>query len=276
MLERARDGDDTDEMIVAAYIGLSKLQWFEMNAEMTGQLAEEALAAAKQINNAALKGDLHDALARAYISIADTERALGHAQTAYLYWMPQDDPVELGRIAFTLAIAYRNASLKYHAPGGLTLADFFLELAGQRVAGSEYASQYALMAYERGSLCHQRGEYEAAVQWYGDALDEARRLGRRPVVAVSQHGLGIAQTELGEFEQARDNLKEALGHWRGLEKEFEQASVLQALGHLENQSGDKLAAKRHLLRARQMCGRLPSNRQLEILQQLINDTLDEL
>lgn len=275
MLARAQDGD-TDEMIVAAYIGLSKLQWFEVNAEMTTHLAEQALAAAKGVTDTALKGDLHDALARAYISVADTKRAIGHAQTAILYWMPQDDPAELGRVAFTLAIAYRNAALKHNAPAGLMQADFFLEFAGERVAGSEYAWQYALLAYERGSLCHQRGDYEAAVQWYGNAFDEARQLNRLPIMAISQHGLGLALTELGNFEEARARLKAAFAHWQELGKHFEQASVMQALGHLENLAGDKRAARLHLLRARKMCSRLPPNQQRDILGRLIDDTLDEL
>lgn len=274
-LERAEAGN-FDEMTVAAYAGLLKLQWFDLRHSVTQQVVNHALAVVKRVSDLRLKGELYDALAFAYARIGETQRALGYGQMAYVFWDVVQDNGGIGRTAFTLAEVYRYAARYEDSDICLERALEFLEIARSNMAKTQHVWQHALIAYTQASIYFQRGQWNEAESWYRIALDEAVNMNRPQYVVVARHGLGLTQAKLGQFDNARDNLHLALEFWRGSNNIFEEADLLYGLADLEVSAANIETARQHLVAALELCSRLANVKDVAFLQGELQLMLDSL
>jgi tetratricopeptide (TPR) repeat protein len=267
-LERARN-DHSPETVLSAYIGMIKLQQLRLDATFDDHFVHAVMALAQHVPGLALHAQLHQALGAAYVHFGETHKALGHGQTAYGLWHRLANNVEMARTSIVLADACRIAQRPNQA-------ERFLRLASSLFARTDYAPSYCLTAYEEGILYLQSGDHEAARQWLTIALEEARVLDRPHYVAMSQHSLAIAQIELHMFLEAETNLHDALAMWERLENWFNQANIYQALGYLEGQRGNTLQAHRWLQQALELCPRIPETPFRDMIETLIQETIDEI
>ncbi len=274
-LEFAKE-DEHDGMMVAAYTGLFRLQWFRNQDTFTPELVQVALKFAERISNTELRAGLHDALAYAYLRILDMSKALEHAQIAYLHQFRGGDASGIGQALFTLAVVYRNAAWYTDTPHLVNRAPLLLAGARAHMSKGKRAALHVLLAYEEGLQCFQSQVYPVAVEWLETALYEALDSGRLHYVAASRHALGLAQTELQRYADARRNLIAAAGVWAKMENTFERASALQALGYLEILDNRAQLARDYLTLAFEICEELPYSAQIEYLQTRIKQTLDEI
>jgi len=274
-LERANE-ERFPETLVAIYIGLFKMQWFDLRNPKTDEYVQDALSVAHEVDDLDLKANLHHELARAYIRMANMPNALAHAQTSYNYWQKLQNEIGIGRAAFTLAVVYRYSAFMEKMPDYLDTAEHFLNVAKERITPDEYAGQYTVLAYETGVLHLQRGNGQEALDWLGIALSKAVVLDVPHYIAISHHGIGLAQTHLRNYPEAREHLQTAIEMWKKMENSAEESSALQALGYLEGQAGHKQLARDYLNRALGVCETLSETPQRETLWKHIMDSIDEL
>ncbi|MEZ4667632.1 MAG: hypothetical protein R3E39_06905 [Anaerolineae bacterium] len=254
-LDRAKEGK-IDEMMLAAYTGLIKLQWFDLRQPLTKEIVQQALGVAQRLDDLGLRGDLYEALALANAHIGNIPIALEQGQMAYIYWNKLNNPEGLGRAAFTLAEVYRYAARDDNSTGYLQHALDILEIARSNMAETDYAWQYPMIAYVEGSIYFQLGMWNEAESAYEISLDEATRMNRVQSVVVARHGLGLVQTQKGNFEIARGNLLLARELWKKLNNMFEETNVLFALANLEVKVSNYEFARNYLLTALGNCDQL--------------------
>ncbi|HTQ94909.1 MAG TPA: tetratricopeptide repeat protein, partial [Streptosporangiaceae bacterium] len=68
----------------------------------------------------------------------------------------------------------------------------------------------AQVEYGMGTLARTRGDADAAVRYYTDAIEIFRELDARPEIARCQAGIGWIAVASGDFDRAADSLAEAL------------------------------------------------------------------
>jgi tetratricopeptide repeat protein len=244
-LERAEAGQ-IDDMKVAVYIGLFKLQWFNLKENITQTLVQQALDTANRIQDRALQADLFDSLAFAYTRLAETEIALGYGQTAFAYWKSVKNHSGIGRTAYTNAAIYMQVSQLKDNKRFLTQAISFLEIARDELALTNDKWQYPLLAYEQAAIYFQLEAFEEAASWFQQSLSEAEQTNSPHYVVIAQHGLGLAQSKLKQFSSARRLLLVALNHWNDLNNSYEKASVLAGLADLELRDNNQPRAKAYI------------------------------
>lgn len=267
-LERAQQGDE-QELRLAAYIGLIKLQSIYFDGKFQPDFIEQVKDLRRQVSDEFLRAAAHQILATAYSFMEDTRAALGEGQTAYARWRKLDNKHGMADTTLRLAVQYWRI-------GRLDLADLFLKRAQSYYLATESARQYGLSAYGEGLLAHRREEHNAAEQWFQQALREFQHLNRTYDIAMSHHSLGLAQTGLRKFAEARSNLEIAMQLWESLKNWHELASACQAMGYLEGQAGRQAEALAWLDKALAMCQRIPQMPNRERLERDIRETIREI
>jgi tetratricopeptide (TPR) repeat protein len=269
-LERAHV-DQPKAMMLAVYIGLIRIQYLNIiGGEPDPDLFVKALKLEREVDDLALKAGLHAALSLAYIKAAQTTAlAIGHGQTAYVYWYRLNNKLEMAKTAYLIAAAYRFA-------GQIDAAQQWLGRASALFEKTGYNRQYTILAYEQGSLYVQQKHFEVAEQWLNMALDEAIQIGSVDYEACAYHALGIAQTGLGQYATAENSLKRALAAWETVGDTYELANAYHAMGNLHRVQKDYAAAIDWFDRALIICEKIPQPVQRAFMEKHIRDTIDEI
>jgi tetratricopeptide (TPR) repeat protein len=106
---------------------------------------------------------------------------------------------------------------------------------GQMPEGSREASAYL---HQLGNVSLHRGDYDAALDWYGKSLAIDEQLGNRAGMAVSYHQLGMVADNHGDYDAALDwygkslAIEEQLGNRAGIASSYGQ------LGNVSYRRGD--------------------------------------
>ncbi len=274
-LERAETGQIND-MKVAVYTGLFKLQWFNFKQSLTRTLVQQALEAAHISADRGLQADLYIALAPAYAQMMETEMALGYGQTAFAYWMANTHYSGIGRSAYTLAAIYMHIGHIEDNKRFLDHAINYLDIARDALTHTDDKWQYPLLAYEQASIYFQLEDFEAAASWYQQSLSEAERMNSPQYVVIAQHGLGLAQTRLANYTSARHHLYLALKHWDGFKNSYEKANVLAALADLELRTSDYALARYYLDQGLQCVDEIQDQKRQEFMQEQFQEIADRL
>jgi tetratricopeptide (TPR) repeat protein len=271
-LIRAKEADALHVMM-DAYINLFRVQGLRRDERFQDDMVVEAVQLSEQLDDPVLQARLFHGIACAYLARGETMNALGYGQMAYAGWHKLGDDFGMAGTAFSLAIACRGRGL-------LKQAERYLGLAKDAYLRTNDPVQYALMAYEEGSLCRKAGDFVGAVQWRKLALREFNRLEpphfQLHHVALAHHALGNAYVELKEFDQGRESLRTALKLWEQLDNKYEQASTWITLGYLEGQKQNNRRARKYLKRARAVCQKVPEMNSRTYLEELIDQSFDEL
>ncbi len=274
-LERAEAGQ-IDDMKVAVYIGLFKLQWFNLKQNLTQTLVKQALDIAAQIENHALQAELFDALASAYARLSYTEIALGYGQTAFAYWTLVKSHSGMGRAAYTLSAIYMHIGQLKDDKRFLNQAISYLEIAHDELAHTDDMWQYPLLAYEQAAIYFQLEEFEEAASWFQQSLSEAERMNSPHYVVIAQHGLGLAQSKLSQFPTARRYLQLALNYWDDLKNSYEKANVLAGLADLELRAQNKAQAKSYVDEGLQCLEEIQDQKMRQFMKDQFQDIISEL
>ncbi|MBI1282654.1 MAG: tetratricopeptide repeat protein [Anaerolineaceae bacterium] len=242
VLERAETRDIND-LKVAVYIGLFKLQWFDLRLEITETLVQQALDTARLVEDRALQADLFNALAPIYARKTETEIALGYGQTAFAYWVSVNNYSGIGRTGYVLGGVYVYLNQLKGDRRFLRYAMTYLELAREALAHTDDVWQYPLLAYQQAVIYFQLGDYGSASSWYQQSLNEAESLNSPHYIVIAQHGFGLALSKLGQFSMARRYLRFALQYWEEVQNRYEQAAIYVGLADLELAAKDKKLAR---------------------------------
>jgi len=267
-IERAGEGH-LKEMMLAAYIGLIRMQSASMGDEYDPNLLARATALSLEIDDLGLKAFLHQSLSLAYIYRRETVDAIEHGQIAYVYWHYLGHELELAKTLYLLSAAYRFA-------WRLKRAEDLLQIAARSFENTAYNRQFAILAYEAGAQYVQSKDYDTAIQWLLIALREAVTIDVTHLIASSYHALGIAQTGLGYYEEAEANLKQAITKWEKLNNYYELANAHQAMGNLENKRRQPENALTWLQKALELGMHTPPSYQRTWLENHIRETIDEI
>ena len=274
-LDRSETGN-IDDMKVAVYTGLFKLDWFDLKQNLTQTLVQQALETAKLTEDRALQADFYDALAPAYARKMDTASALGYGQTALAYWKSVNNNSGIGRTAYTLAGVYIHISQIKDDKRFLNNAISYLELARDMLSRTDEVWQYALLSYQQAMIYFQLEDYESASSWFRQSLEEAQNTDSPQYVVVAQHGLGLALSKLGEFSEAREYLQAALKHWQQLQNDYEQANVFVGLADLELSAGNRDLAKFYVQDGLQCAMEIPDPKMRDFMKLQYEYILDRL
>ena len=274
-LERAEAGD-IDDMKVAVYIGLFKLQWFNLKENVTQTLVRQALEIASKIEDRSSEADLFDALASAYARLSDTEAALGFGQTAFAYWTTKKNHSGIGRTAYTMAAISMHIGQLRDDKRFLNQAMSYVEVANDELAHTDDLWQYALLAYEQAMIYYQLEKFEEAASWFQQSLSEAEGMNSPHYVVVAQHGLGLAQTKLKDFASARRYLHLALDYWEDVKNSYEKASVLAGLADLEVRAKCKEQAQAYIDEGLQHIEDIPDLKMRQFLTAQFQDIISQV
>lgn len=268
-IERASE-KQTDDVLLAAYMGLARLQAFHLNQNFDAGVLDKIAGLSRRVTDRNLRAMAHQMLAAGYNAIGEETEALGYAQTAYAYWHQQKHDLNIGQTAFVMAVIQR----KLRRFG---LAERYLMISQQAFARTTYSRQYGLSAYEEGVHNLKQGYHDTAEQWFSLSLKEFVALDSPYDVAMAHHALGLAQTALKQFNDARQHLRQAVEAWAQIHNQFELASACQALAYLEGVAGNPALALEWVDRASAECNQLPATIKKRLrLQQDIDETRREI
>jgi tetratricopeptide (TPR) repeat protein len=267
-LKRARDGEAKPAML-AASIGLIRLQALNLEDNFLGNLFSSALDLSYEVQDETLTAILHQALCLAYLTSRQESKALEYGQTAYGYWSGQKNTLEMAKTAFLLSSTYRSARQ-------FKLAATWLDLAAEHFEDTEYIRQHVLIAYERGVQYREQDNLDAAQQWLEITLQEAITINWVAYIALSHHMLGIIQGKLGQYEKSEVNLKQSLHYWQNLNDVYEFTAVHHAMGWLEIKRQNYPEARHWLNRGLDLCERIPNAFQRTYMERLIRETIQEI
>lgn len=262
-LRRAEESE-VMEMVMAAYIGLLEIQSLRHANDFMPGLVGNALKFSEQVSSLQLKAALHQVLAIIYTQRGEIRQALEHGQMAYAYWGKLDNKMEMDRMAYIMAHAYR-------VIWRIDLAERFLDL----MTHAQYARHDGLRFYLKGVIRLDCQDYRAALKFLSSALEKFVQLELPHHIASTYHALGLAQTGLRQYGEARLNLEIATRLWLELENTYEYGSALQALGYLEVCEGKKMDARNKLAQALDICKKLLKTPLRQELEELIWETIDE-
>lgn len=264
-------GEDAHSPLIALIgkIGQLKTHAF-FDRGYFNDLVGEILDLAREIDEPAVYGTAHSALALAYMLRAETKRALGHGQTAFAWWRNVGNTLQMGDVALILAEACRLAAR-------MEQADRYLRLAENYLVEIDNMRKSATYAYNKGVwyFSSQQNFHEAE-----HSLETALSIFEQadfPYQAnAARHALALAQIKLGKYTDARCHLGKALMQWRHLRNRYEQANAAHALGFLYFCQGDEEQARRWYRRALNLCEKVPDSPMLENLQRLIHEDAAKL
>lgn len=249
-IEHARS-QHADDLLLAAYIGLARVQSFHLNQQFDEAVLHQLAALSRTVADRTLQATAYQMLATGMNSMGAGAAALGYAQTAFSYWRSQRNFLPMGQTAFVMAVIHRKL-------GRFVIAEACLHVAQAAFARTSYTRQYGLSAYEEGVHCLKQGQPETAEQWFNLSLNEFLGLDSPYDVALARHALALAQTDLKQFDTARQNLRQVIVQWEHLHNQFELASAYQALAYLEGLAGNLAAALDWVERADVECQQLPA------------------
>ena len=125
-------------MLLAAYVGIIKLQSTRLDASFNQKFVQEALGLARQVNDLDARTRIYSELIGVHTRRHETLAAIGYGQTAYCYWHKMGKQLDKARTAFMLAEAYRIA-------GHLQLGEYFLDESASLFNQVNYAPGYWLI-----------------------------------------------------------------------------------------------------------------------------------
>lgn len=209
-------------LMLEAYINLLQLQVYRLvEGGIDDNVILSAIDLARLVNEQASYARLYRALSYAYVRRGYYDHSLKYAQMAYDYYIKQERPIEVAISAYALALNYRHKNELEHA-------SHWLDIASENFSQTDYPRQFAVIAVEKGNIHMMNEDYQKAYQWLKIANQEVQLLDphRR---ATIQHSYGIAQTDLGFYEEAEDSLNLSLRYWQDINDEHQIAHVLYAL-----------------------------------------------
>lgn len=141
-------------------------------------------------------------------------------------------------LAYHTMLAGDLETARRHIESGLTLVEYHSLIIPR---------QYLLST--RGEIALAEGEFDAAQNWFAQALAEAERNNNQPQIANTRANMGLLARERGNLEQVVLLLEEARAAITGLVAPHLQTKIDLWLAELYFRRGEQSAAKEALNRA---------------------------
>ncbi len=155
--------------------------------------SEEGLASA---SSEAVRADLLESAAVARSFLGDAEGARGHLDEAGPIWQRMDDPRRVARSLGSRALVeYRAGELDAAAQG--------YRLALETAEAHGLTDLVATAALNLGTLCHQQGDWTAAMGSYERGMRMAVALGQAGTETVLRFNLAKLYADVGLFDRAK-------------------------------------------------------------------------
>ena len=107
----------------------------------------------------------------------------------------------------------------------------------------------ASAAINLGAAQYDRGDWDAACEWYHRCADRAEPIGDLVLAATARNNLAEIQSDRGELDAARHGFETALIIWRSSAYPIGVGVATGNLGRLERRAGNTDLAERHLAEA---------------------------
>lgn len=253
------------ENILLARIGLLRSTTIFKMGDVE-QFIADTLQMTQAISDLSLIARMHYSLAVAYTHRAETQKALGHTQIAYVCWHRLGNSFEKNRAILIAAEACRVAFR------------FDQAMRYQNAIQARFEQDYdeALYIYQRGALLLEMERFEEARAWLEQALERCLKLDRPYMVGAARHALGLVLTRLGLFDQSYQQLRRALVIWQKIENRYQQAELVYALGDWHFRQGQREQARALYLDALELSQSIVESPLLTGLRHRIQEDLEQL
>lgn len=108
----------------------------------------------------------------------------------------------------------------------------------------EQSTNHATLYYEMGYACEAQGDYDSALEYYGQCLAKARAEDTGDDLVLAHFGLGWAHYRLGQKDEARSHFGDALSFTQKNIPDI-TGRILLGLGSIEWQDGEHASALAH-------------------------------
>ncbi len=168
-------------------------------------------------------------------TLGENQRALEHGQQALALWRATGEAVWEGSTLLFIGEAYHYLSEYQQA------IDIYQQtLPLWRAEGLRVEEAWALNNI--GSACNALGDRQQALDYYAQSLRVYQSLGAH-VDGIRGQGIALTNTggvyaALGQTQQARACLEQALPHWRAVNDRRGEARVLHRLGEISVAAGE--------------------------------------
>lgn len=219
-------------------------EWMKQgNTAVAFQLLNQALKLKETDENKVLKGELSKEVGRVFMQSGQWDRA------EEAYNLAQSIFLESGHLRGAAESARNLANMKFQQ-GQFDVSNALCETAIEWATKTGDFQLRATILNTQGAIKSIEGKQKESIQVFRLCLSDFRRSGNRLRQAYVLHNIGVAQTEVGQFAEAKISFEEALA--LALENRDPNLVTLcyinMAKMYLQN--GDLIAA-RSLLRAAQ-------------------------
>jgi tetratricopeptide (TPR) repeat protein len=227
-------------------------EWLKQgNAAVAFQLLNQALKLKETEDNKLLKGELSKEVGRIHMQNGQWERAedaYNQARTIFL---------ESGHYRGAAESVRNLANMKFQL-GNLTDSYSLCETAIDWATKSGDFQLRATILNTQGAIKSMEGKPKESIQVFRLCLSDFRRSGNQLRQAYVLHNIGLAQTEIGQYQEAKSSLEEALAI--ALENRDLNLVELcyQNMAKLYLRMGDLMAARSLIKSARDLLDTLKS------------------
>jgi transcriptional regulator with GAF, ATPase, and Fis domain/serine/threonine protein kinase/lipopolysaccharide biosynthesis regulator YciM len=183
---------------------------------------EEGLAGASA---EAVRADLLESAAVARSFLGDAEGARGHLDEAGPIWQRMDDPRRVAR-------SWGSRALVEYRAGQLDAAAEGYRLALETAEAHGLTDLIATAALNLGTLCHQRGDWTAAMGSYERGMRVAVALGQAGTETVLRFNLAKLYADVGLFDRAKTMAERCLASAGRAAQPLMEAAARTVLGEV--------------------------------------------
>ncbi len=227
-------------------------EWMKQgNTAVAFQLLNQALKLKETEDDKVLKGELSKEVGRIFMQNGQWDRAEEAYNQAKIVFL------ESGHFRGAAESVRNLANLKFQL-GEFSLSDDLCRTAIDWATKSGDFQLRATILNTQGAIKSIEGKPKESIQVFRLCLSDFRRSGNRLRQAYVLHNIGLAQIELGQYQEAKNSMEEALT----LALENRDLSLVemcyQNMAKLHIETGDLIAARTLIKAARELLDTLKS------------------
>ncbi|MCU0498171.1 MAG: tetratricopeptide repeat protein [Anaerolineae bacterium] len=245
--------------VINSYIGMMNLS-LNTYQRITYQDLPALLDYHPELRDSMMTGKLYLAIANACKQWAQFQTANDYAKMAYVYWLRQNNYVEVGRSAKILTITsiyLRNFSE----------AESWLEIAEQCYSKTDYIWQYSEILYLKGQLANEHQNFDESLEYLQKALEEFKKLDDPNKHAVAYHAIAQAHIHKRQFEQAEANLAQADDIAQKTNNTFQRLHILHTNAYMNAKRDRRQDSLEQIKVGLEVLSSLQNETQFQMLQQ---------
>ncbi len=227
-------------------------EWLKQgNTAIAFQLLNQALKSKETENNKTLKGELSKEVGRVFMQTGQWDRA----EDAYI--RARSIFLETGNYRGAAESVRNLANLKFQL-GEFSLSENLCETAIDWATKSGDFQLRATILNTQGAIKSIEGKQKESIHVFRLCLSDFRRSGNKVRQAYVLHNIGLAELEIGQYQEAKASFEEALA----LALDSQDLNLVelcyQNMAKLFLQTGDLMAARSLIKSARELIATIKS------------------